>query len=125
MKSNLPKVLHKVCGKPMLFHVIDALKGADVDDFIVVIGHKSDVVRASLNQNIKTAYQDRQLGTGHAVMCCSEFLKDKEGTVIVLAGDAPLITAETIKMSLIFTKTVATRLLYLQVMLTIQQVLEE
>lgn len=97
MKSNLPKVLHKVCGKSMVYHVIDALRGAKVDDFIVVVGHKADIVKAHLEDNIKTAYQDRQLGTGHAVMCCSDFLNDKDGTVIVLAGDAPLITAETIE----------------------------
>lgn len=97
MKSNLPKVLHKVCGKSMLYHVIDALRGSNVDDFVVVVGHGADIVKAHLEDNIKTVYQDRQLGTGHAVMSCRDFLKGKDGTVIVLVGDAPLITAETIQ----------------------------
>lgn len=96
MKSKLPKVLHKVCGKPMIDHIIKAMKGAGVDECIVVVGHKAEVVREHLGDKVKTAYQEKQLGTGHAVMCCNDFLKDKEGTVIVLAGDAPLITSETI-----------------------------
>lgn len=96
MKSKLPKVLHKVCGKPMIDHIWQAMKNAGVDDFIVVIGHKAEMVKAHLGENIKTAYQEKQLGTGHAVMCCDDFLKDKEGTVIILAGDAPLITSDTI-----------------------------
>ncbi|TDT63451.1 bifunctional UDP-N-acetylglucosamine diphosphorylase/glucosamine-1-phosphate N-acetyltransferase GlmU [Fonticella tunisiensis] len=96
MKSKLPKVLHKVCGKAMIDHVINALMGAGVEDFQVVVGHKADEVKAYLGDNIKTSYQSEQLGTGHAVMCSRDFLRNKEGTVIILAGDAPLITAETI-----------------------------
>lgn len=96
MKSKLPKVLHKVCGKPMIDHIIGAVKGSGVEDLIVVVGHKADVVREHLGENVKTAYQEKQLGTGHAVMCCEEFLGDKDGIVIVLAGDAPLITTDTI-----------------------------
>jgi bifunctional UDP-N-acetylglucosamine pyrophosphorylase / glucosamine-1-phosphate N-acetyltransferase len=96
MKSKLPKVLHRVCGKPMINHIISAVKGAGVEDLIVVIGHKSEIVKEHLGESIKTAYQEKQLGTGHAVMCCEEFLKDKEGIVIILAGDAPLITTDTI-----------------------------
>ncbi|EYE87891.1 N-acetylglucosamine-1-phosphate uridyltransferase [Fervidicella metallireducens AeB] len=96
MKSKLPKVLHEVCGKSMVGHVIDAVVSSGVDDFIVVVGHKAEIVKTHLGDTIKTAYQDRQLGTGHAVMCCEDFLRDKEGTVIILAGDAPLITSDTI-----------------------------
>lgn len=96
MKSKLPKVLHKVCGKAMVQHVIDAVKGAGVQQLAVVVGHKAEEVRAYLGDDIYTVYQKEQLGTGHAVMCAEDFLKDKEGTVIILAGDAPLITAETI-----------------------------
>jgi bifunctional UDP-N-acetylglucosamine pyrophosphorylase/glucosamine-1-phosphate N-acetyltransferase len=96
MKSKLPKPLHKVCGKPMIDHIINAVKNAGADDYIIVIGHKSEIMKSHLGENIKTVHQTEQLGTGHAVMCCEEFLKDKDGTVIVLAGDAPLITTETI-----------------------------
>lgn len=96
MKSKLPKVLHKVCGKAMVEHVIHAVEKAGVEDYSVVIGHKADMVKAHLGENVKTAFQDKQLGTGHAVMCCEDFLRDKDGTVIILAGDAPLITSETI-----------------------------
>lgn len=96
MKSKLPKPLHKVCGKPMIDHIVDALKNAGVNDSIVVVGHKAEIVKAHLGENIKSVYQEDQLGTGHAVICCQEFLKNKSGRVIVLAGDAPLITSETI-----------------------------
>lgn len=96
MKSKLPKVLHKVCGKAMVDHVIDAVKKSGVDDFIVVIGHGADKLREHLPSEVKTVYQEKQLGTGHAVMCCRDFLNGKEGTVIILAGDSPLISKETI-----------------------------
>ncbi|KMT22067.1 bifunctional UDP-N-acetylglucosamine diphosphorylase/glucosamine-1-phosphate N-acetyltransferase GlmU [Clostridium cylindrosporum] len=96
MKSKLPKVLHKVCGKSMIDYIIDAVKGANAKDTVVVVGHKADIVKGHLGNKVSTAFQDKQLGTGHAVMCCEEFLKDKDGIVIVLAGDGPLITKETI-----------------------------
>lgn len=96
MKSKLPKVLHKVCGKSMIDYIIDAVNGADAKETVVVVGHKADVVKEHLAERVRTSFQDKQLGTGHAVMCCEEFLKDKEGIVIVLAGDGPLITKETI-----------------------------
>lgn len=96
MKSRLPKVLHKVCGKAMLDHVIESVNNSGLNDFIVVTGHGSEIVKTHLGDNVKTAYQEKQLGTGHAVMCCEDFLKSKDGTVIILAGDVPLITDEII-----------------------------
>ncbi|MEG0370935.1 MAG: bifunctional UDP-N-acetylglucosamine diphosphorylase/glucosamine-1-phosphate N-acetyltransferase GlmU [Clostridium sp.] len=96
MKSKLPKVLHKVCGKSMIDYIIEAVKGANAKDTVVVVGHKAEIVKQHLGDKVKTAFQDKQLGTGHAVMCCEEFLSNKEGIVIVLAGDGPLITKETI-----------------------------
>lgn len=96
MKSKLPKVLHKVCGKSMIDYIIEAVEGAEAKETVVVVGHKADIVREHLGDKVKTSFQDKQLGTGHAVICCEEFLKDKEGIVIVLAGDGPLITKETI-----------------------------
>lgn len=97
MKSKLPKVLHGVCGKAMLDHVIDALKKADVQSYVTVVGHEAEKVKVHLGSEILTAYQKEQLGTGHAVMCCDEFLSDKEGIVIILAGDVPLITGNIVR----------------------------
>lgn len=96
MKSKLPKVLHSVCGKTMLDHVVGSLKTSGVNDYIVVIGHGGDIVKKHLGVDIKTTIQEKQLGTGHAVMCCEDFLKGKSGIVIVLAGDVPLINSNTI-----------------------------
>lgn len=98
MKSDIPKVLHKVAGKEMLHHIIENTKKAGIEDIIVVIGVKSDLVKESLKKykNVKTVYQKEQLGTGHAVMMADEYLVNK-GTTIVLCGDAPLITPKTIK----------------------------
>ncbi|HBF76409.1 MAG TPA: bifunctional UDP-N-acetylglucosamine diphosphorylase/glucosamine-1-phosphate N-acetyltransferase GlmU, partial [Clostridiaceae bacterium] len=77
MKSKFPKVLHKVCGKPIIDHVIKSLKESGVADFTVVVGHGADAVKSYLGQNVKTILQKEQLGTGHAVMCCREFLSGK------------------------------------------------
>lgn len=95
MKSNLPKVLHKLCGKSMIEHVIHALDSV-VEDFTIVVGHGADKVKGYLGDRFSYSYQDKQLGTGHAVMCTSDFLKGKKGTVIILAGDTPLVKSKTI-----------------------------
>lgn len=95
MKSKLPKVLHKVCGQNMLKHVIDAVNSSDAEECIVVIGHKAEKVKESLSTEIKTVFQEKQLGTGHAVMMAYDNIEG--GTVLVLCGDAPLITEETLK----------------------------
>ena len=98
IKSDLPKVLHKVCGKEMVNHVIDTLRKAEINDINLIIGKGADLVKIKTeNREVSYSLQDEQLGTGHAVKCAIDFLKDKEGTVAVLCGDAPLITEETIK----------------------------
>lgn len=102
MKSKLPKVLHCVCGKPMLDHVVGALSASGVEDYIVVVGHGGEIVKEHLGESVKTTLQEQQLGTGHAVMCCKDFLDGKSGTVIVLAGDVPLINSKTISNMLKF-----------------------
>ena len=91
MKSKLPKVLHKVCGKPMLQHVIDAAKVAGSTREIVVIGSGAELVKEKL------VLQAEQLGTGHAVLCTKEKFADSKGTVLVLCGDTPLFTPELLK----------------------------
>lgn len=96
MKSRYPKVLHKVCGLPMVKHVVDAARGAGVEHNIVVIGHGADAVREALAEQADFVVQAEQLGTGHAVIQAEEKLKDYSGDVLVLCGDTPLITALTL-----------------------------
>lgn len=96
MKSQLPKVLHRVCGQTMLQHVVDAAEDAEVDECIVVVGHGAEEVKNSLKPHIKTVLQEVQLGTGHALGMTRELLSE-DGLVLVLNGDGPLITGETLK----------------------------
>lgn len=94
MKSKLPKVLHKVCGQTMLGHVIDVAGNSNAEECIAVIGHGADKVKESLSPEVKTVLQEEQLGTGHAVMMAYNHIK--EGTILVLYGDGPLITEDTL-----------------------------
>ena len=94
MKSDLPKVLFPVCGRPMIHFVLDALAAAGVEDQVVVVGHRADDVRQELadrGDHVRFVLQDQQLGTGHAVQVCRSLLKDHTGPVLVLAGDSPLL----------------------------------
>ncbi|MCI5604421.1 MAG: bifunctional UDP-N-acetylglucosamine diphosphorylase/glucosamine-1-phosphate N-acetyltransferase GlmU [Clostridia bacterium] len=97
MKSNMPKVLHKVCGKQLCKWVIDASKEAGADNVVTIIGHKADMVKEALGNVTEFALQNEQKGTGHAVMQAVDFIKATEGRVVILNGDTPLINAETIK----------------------------
>ena len=98
MNSNTPKVLHKVCGKEMINHVIDTMRNADIEMVDVVIGRGSEEVKkATENRRINYSVQEEQLGTGHAVMCAKEFLTGNEGTVAIFVGDGPLITEKTVR----------------------------
>lgn len=97
IKSDLPKVLHKACGKEMVNHVIDTLRKADIEDINVIIGKGSELVKEKTSsREVSYSLQAEQLGTGHAVKCAIDFLKDKKGTVAVFCGDAPLIKEETV-----------------------------
>lgn len=95
MKSKVPKVLHKVLDKTMVDYVIDASQEAGAEDICVVVGHQSKMVKSMIGPRVKFALQKEQLGTGHAVMQAGDFIN--EGNILVLCGDTPLITAETIK----------------------------
>lgn len=103
MKSDLPKVLHKVAGKALLERVVNSvLKVSGISETVVITGHQSETVTEFLNGkytygNIKTVLQEPQLGTGHAVYQAYDNLKDFKGTVMILCGDTPLITAETLQ----------------------------
>ena len=95
MKSELPKVLHKVNGVPMVKKVLNVLEKSGIMRNIAVLGHKKEEVIATLGE-IEYVVQEEQLGTGHAVAMAKDKLKDFDGTVIVLCGDTPLIKSETI-----------------------------
>ena len=99
MKSSRPKVLHEVCGRPMLAHVADACRAAGCDRLIVVVGYGAGSVREAFagQDDIAWVEQTEQLGTGHAVMMCREHLARLSGAVLVLAGDGPLVRPATLK----------------------------
>ncbi len=100
MKSDLPKVMMPVHGKPMIRHIIDTLEETGAAEIVTVISPDGDLV-ARETAPYKTAVQEQQLGTGHAVKCAREALGGFDGQVLVIFGDTPLITKKT------FLKTVA------------------
>ena len=99
MKSALPKVLHNVCGRPMIEYVIDAARSAGVTRIVAIVGHRAEMVQAELSKHrdIEFALQAEQKGTGHAVMMCQEQLRSHHGPVLVLAGDTPLLKRESLE----------------------------
>ncbi|WP_025693320.1 bifunctional UDP-N-acetylglucosamine diphosphorylase/glucosamine-1-phosphate N-acetyltransferase GlmU [Paenibacillus zanthoxyli] len=96
MKSKLYKVLHPVCGKPMVGHVLDTVKATGCERSIVVVGHGAEAVQAYLGDSAEYVLQEAQLGTGHAVKQAKDLLGGEEGTLVVAYGDTPLITPETL-----------------------------
>ena len=94
MQSHLPKVMMEVCGKPMIRHIVDTLEKMDVKEIVTVISSDGDLVKKETHPH-KTAVQFEQLGTGHAVKCAKEELKNVEGPVLVIFGDTPLISENT------------------------------
>jgi UDP-N-acetylglucosamine diphosphorylase/glucosamine-1-phosphate N-acetyltransferase len=98
MKSDLPKVFHKLHGKPMVEYVIDTAKELGVKRIILVIGHRWEKGKKSLEHlNVEFVVQERQLGTGHAVLQTKELLFNFEGDVLILCGDVPLLRPDTLK----------------------------
>ena len=97
MRSKVPKPLHPLCGLPLTGHVIRACRGAGVQRIVLVIGHEAEVVRARLGEDLEYAYQEAPLGTGHAVLSARPLFKDWTGTILVLAGDVPLLPAPTLR----------------------------
>lgn len=96
MKSDLPKVLHKVAGKSMVEHVVGATKALTPDKIITIVGHGATEVLAVLPEDVAYVKQEEQLGTGHAVKIAEPLLKNLHGTTLVIAGDTPLIRPETL-----------------------------
>lgn len=99
MNTRLAKVLHEVCGRPMLAYVLNACREAGISKIYVIVGFSSDEVKEQFSESddIIWVQQREQLGTGHAVLCCKEHLKDFEGEVLILCGDGPLIRSKTLK----------------------------
>jgi bifunctional UDP-N-acetylglucosamine pyrophosphorylase/glucosamine-1-phosphate N-acetyltransferase len=109
MKSKIPKVLHPLCGKPMLFYPLELLKELKISPVCTVIGHGSEQIRDAFSEssfnNVGFVIQEPQLGTGHAVMSALKSRKTKRtggltgftGDILILSGDVPLITKETVR----------------------------
>jgi len=98
MKSDRPKVLFEICGKPMVSYVCGAARRAGAARIVVVVGYGEEQVREALaDEGVEFARQDEQLGTGHAAAAARSCLRDFGGTVLVLNGDAPFITPRTLK----------------------------
>lgn len=97
MKSKHSKVTHKILGKELVRWVYDAAVKAGVQDCVLVVGHRADEVKACMGEKVQYVMQAEQLGTGHAVMQAMPYLKGKKGSVMVMCGDMPLISHETIK----------------------------
>ncbi|EJQ18122.1 bifunctional N-acetylglucosamine-1-phosphate uridyltransferase/glucosamine-1-phosphate acetyltransferase [Bacillus cereus] len=97
MKSKLYKVLHPVCGKPMVQHVVDQVSQLGMQKLVTVVGHGAEMVQEQLGNVSEFALQAEQLGTAHAVDQAANVLANEEGTTLVICGDTPLITAETME----------------------------
>jgi len=100
MKSDLPKVLHPMLGRPMIEFVLDTLISLNIKKICVVIGHRAELMKKSLaayQDKIQFVLQNEQRGTGHAVQMAENALKDFRGEILVLAGDVPFLSSDTIR----------------------------
>lgn len=97
MRSEKPKVLHEVLGKPILGHVLETLSSLGIRKPIVVIGAGADQVKSYLGERATTVLQAQQRGTGHAVMMAAKTLRDYKGPLLIWPGDMPLVKLETLK----------------------------
>ena len=99
MKSGLPKVLHRISGQPLLEHVLRTAQAVGPETITIVIGHKAEMVRQRLSYwpRVQFAVQEPQLGTAHALQQTESVLAGRSGTLILLSGDVPLLTADTLR----------------------------
>ena len=99
MKSARPKVLHRVAGQPMIEHVLDCAAAVDPHSTTLVIGHRAEALTSALTRrhNLTFVVQEPQLGTAHALLTTESALAGKTGLVVLLSGDVPLLTANTLK----------------------------
>ena len=99
MYSDLAKVLHPICGRPMLSYTLIAVEELGVDRVLVVVGHQAERIREVFAEaQVEWVLQSQQLGTAHAVQCALPHLADHDGSVLICCGDTPLLTAETLRM---------------------------
>ena len=98
MNSELPKVLHPILKKPMLYYVLNAAQEMEPDRIVLVLGHDSELVRETVSDYpVKTVIQEPQLGTGHAVSCCEDALRGFSGDILILSGDVPATGISTLR----------------------------
>lgn len=97
MKTSKAKSVHKIYGKEMIKRVVETAKDAGIKDIITVVGHKRDEVKSVLQDSVRYAYQDELLGTGHTVMQATSYLKGRNGKVVILYGDVPIVRTQTLE----------------------------
>lgn len=100
MKSDKAKVLHQVCGKAMIEWVYEAARDAGIGRCVAIVGHKADQVMEYLGNKVEYVLQEQRLGTGHAVQQARRYIEEGEGHILVLYGDTPLVSAQTISNAL-------------------------
>ncbi len=91
MKTELPKCAYPFCGKPMVKYIVENCQKCGVNNINVVVGYKKEQIIKILKDEVTYSFQDQQLGTGHAAMCCEPILGDKKGICLVFPGDMPLV----------------------------------
>ena len=91
--NTMPKVLRQACGRPLLYYVLNTLHFVPKEDTVLVVGYRREDVIAAF-PDYPHAVQDPQLGTGHAVRCAGDFLRNFDGTILVCYGDMPLLKEE-------------------------------
>ena len=96
MRSKLPKVIHPIVGKPMVWHAIKAVQGLTDLPPILVVGYRADIVKSAVGEDVSYAIQEEQLGTGHAVASAKSALEGKADTILVTFADMPLLRQESI-----------------------------
>ncbi|HHT70424.1 MAG TPA: bifunctional UDP-N-acetylglucosamine diphosphorylase/glucosamine-1-phosphate N-acetyltransferase GlmU [Firmicutes bacterium] len=97
MKSSRPKVLHELCGRPLISYVVDAARAAGAEDVVLVINPDMKAVHELFQDTVKYAYQEEQLGTGHAVQVAMDAVDERTGEILVLCGDTPLLSRELLQ----------------------------
>lgn len=99
MKSDMAKVLHEVLGRPMIRYVVETARRIAGKDVIVVVGHQAQKVMDAVSAyaEVLFAYQEKQLGTGHAVLCAFEYIPEYVSEIVILCGDVPMLRAATIQ----------------------------
>ncbi len=96
MRSGMIKMIHDLCGQPLVKYVLDASEGAGIKRNIIILGYDAERVKETLGGKYEYVLQKEQMGTGHAVLQAADLLKDYDGNVLVIPGDAPFLTAEVL-----------------------------